>query len=250
MSVQETEAFILRSRDAGEADRWISFYAKSGGRLTGLAKGARRSRRRFLNVFEPCSLVHMEYREKRSVIWIEACKLLDPQLGLREHVGRWTAAGLICELVLELVPEGETEESIFHLLNLCFWNLAQGRHPLNTVLVFLFRLMAISGYMQSFSVCDVCSRKLRDERYWAWDPVQGSLRCASHGRVSPGMVSIDLGSLLLIEKVRKLPMEVIWRLQFSASRRLALIRSLLGWVSHHTGKGFASMKVVEQLDWV
>ncbi len=214
-----------------------------------MAKGARRSRRRFANVFEPCSLVRMEIREKKSVLWIEACKLLDPHLGLREDVGRWACGGLVRELVLELVPEGETQEPLFFLLKSAFDHLARDRHPLNTALVFLCRLMDLSGYLQSLSGCGVCGRNLREARYWWWDPVQGSLRCADHGRSGPGMTAIDTGSLLLIQKVRDLPMEAIWRLQFSASRRLDLIRSLMNWVSHHTGKGFAAMKVVEQIDW-
>jgi hypothetical protein len=58
---------------------------------------------------------------------------------------------------------------------------------------------------------------------------------------------MDAGSLLLIEGVRNLPLESIWRLQFSSSRRLGLVRSLLNWVSHHTGKGFAAMRVIDQI---
>ena len=246
---QETEAFILKTRDSGEADRWISFYARSGGRLTGLAKGARRSRRRFLNVFEPCNLVRMDYRQKKSLLWIEACKLMDPHLGLRENAGKWACGGLICELMLELVPEGETQESLFDLLKQSLWQVAQERYPLNAVLIFLCRLMDISGYMQSFNSCDFCGKNLRDGRSWRWDPARGTLVCSDHGSPAPGMLSIDLGSLLLIEGVRKMPLESVWRLQFSASRRLVLARSLMNWVSYHTGKGFASMKVIEQLEW-
>lgn len=249
MSGQETEAFILKTWDSGEADRWISFYAKSGGRLVGLAKGARRSRKRFLNVFEPCNLVQVEYREKKSIVWIEACKLVDPHLGLRENAARWTCGCLVCELMIELVPEGEAQEPLFNLLKQSLWQLAHERYPLNTVLIFMCRLMDISGYMQTFVRCDICGRVLRDERHWRWDPVRGSLLCRRHGSADVGTLSVDLGSLLLIEGIRKLPLESIWRLQFSASRRLDLVRSLVSWVSHHTGKGFASMKVIEQLEW-
>ncbi|MCU0587868.1 MAG: DNA repair protein RecO [Syntrophobacteraceae bacterium] len=249
MSGRETEAFILKTEDLGEADRWVSLYARSGGRLRGLAKGARRSRRRFANVFEPCSLVTMELREKRSLVWIEACKLLDPHLALREHVGKWACGALLCELVLELVPEGETDEGLFRLLKHSVWQLAEERAPLNVVLVFLCRLMDMSGYLQAISGCDRCGRGLRDARSWRWDPARGILLCSDHGPLSAGMLSIDLGSLLVIEGIRRMPLDSIWRLQFSSSQRLEILRSLLGWVSFHTGKGFASRKVIEQLDW-
>jgi DNA repair protein RecO (recombination protein O) len=247
MTAQETDAFILRAQDLGEADRLITFYAMEGGKLRGLAKGARRSRKRFVHVFEPCSLVRLEYQEKRSMVWIEACKLLDPHLALREDVGKWACGALICELILQLVPEGESQNELFPLLRQSMWQIAKERFPVNSVLVFLCRLMVILGYMPAISHCRVCGKMLRDDRIWGWDPTRGILLCAEHRSTSAGLISIDAGSLLLIEGVRNLPLESIWRLQFSSSRRLSLVRSLLDWVSHHTGKGFSAMRVVDQI---
>jgi DNA repair protein RecO (recombination protein O) len=247
MTTQETDAFILRAQDLGEADRLITFYAMEGGKLRGLAKGARRSRKRFVNVFEPCSLVRLEYREKKSMVWIEACKLVDPHLALRADVGKWACGALVCELVLQLLPEGESQNELFPLLRQSMWQVAGERFPVNAVLIFLCRLMVILGYMPAISHCRICGKMLRDDRCWGWDPTKGILLCSEHRSTSSSLISIDAGSLMVIEGVRNLPLESIWRLQFSSSRRLGLVRSLLNWVSHHSGRSFSAMKVIDQI---
>lgn len=249
MNGQETDALILKTQDVGESDRLVIFYAQSGGKLRGLAKGARRSRRRFVHAFEPCSLVRLSYREKRSMVWIEGCKLIDPHLALREDVGRWCCCALICEIVLELAPEGETQEELFVLLKQAVWQVAEERFPLNSVLLFVLRFMDRMGYMPPISRCGMCGRPLEEDKRWGWDPARGVLACSRHLRGESDLLTVDLGTLRLVERVGGLPVEGIWRLHFAAARRMNLLRALLAWVSHHTGKGIAAMRVMEQVQW-
>ena len=53
---KKASAIVLRSFDYGESDRIITFYTDDFGKLTGIAKGARRSKRRFPNALELFSL--------------------------------------------------------------------------------------------------------------------------------------------------------------------------------------------------
>ena len=48
----KTEAIVLRCLDYGESDRIVTFYTRDYGKLRGIAKGARRSRKRFANALE------------------------------------------------------------------------------------------------------------------------------------------------------------------------------------------------------
>src|SRR5512139_3258573 len=116
MDVTETEAIILSCKDHGESDRIVAFYSETAGNLKGIAKGARRSKKRFVHTFEPCSLVTLSYRSRKGLVWLDACKLVDPHLSLRTDLTRWGYAGLISEIMLEMVPEGEPQPELFSLL--------------------------------------------------------------------------------------------------------------------------------------
>src|SRR6266566_2255309 len=66
MPARETEAIILKTFPLGEADRLVSFLARSGGRLRGVAAGARRLKNRFGSTLELLSHVEMTYTEREA----------------------------------------------------------------------------------------------------------------------------------------------------------------------------------------
>ncbi|MBE7416040.1 MAG: DNA repair protein RecO [Deltaproteobacteria bacterium] len=46
-------AIVLNSVDYGESDRILTFYTLGRGKMSGIAKGARRSRKRFVGNLDP-----------------------------------------------------------------------------------------------------------------------------------------------------------------------------------------------------
>jgi DNA repair protein RecO (recombination protein O) len=66
MAVRRDEAIILRTRDYSESDRLITFFTRNQGQLTGIAKGARRSKKRFVHTLEPLSHVFITYADRRT----------------------------------------------------------------------------------------------------------------------------------------------------------------------------------------
>src|SRR3990170_904561 len=72
-----TEAIILNSFDYGESDRILAFYTKEFGKLRGIAKGARRSKRRFVGNICPPSYVNLLFsRGNGELAIVEEASLL------------------------------------------------------------------------------------------------------------------------------------------------------------------------------
>jgi len=62
----ETEALVLRKVEYGDADLILSLYTESRGRISAIARSARKSRKRFTGALDPGSLVLVRYRPKAS----------------------------------------------------------------------------------------------------------------------------------------------------------------------------------------
>jgi hypothetical protein len=58
---------------------------------------------------------------------------------------------------------------------------------------------------------------------------------------------LDLGTLVLIQNLRQLPLTRIWRLRFQKGKKASLMHGLLNWVRHHIRKELKSLKLLEQL---
>ena len=248
MNTVETEAIILSTRDHGESDRLISFISKSGGRLRGFAKGARRSRRRFVHSFEPFSVVELKYQERKGGLWIESSKLLEPFLGLRCDLERWSYAALATELVLELVPEGEPNGEVFPLLKETYLRLSEDRDSLNVLLLFLFRFLDVMGYLPALDGCALCGKPAADGTRWTWAVGKGLFTCSDHRPQGQDHISLDLGTVMLIRKARQLPLERMWRLYFTRDKRSSLLDVLLDWVREHIRKDLSTLRMLRQLE--
>jgi len=248
MKAITTRAVILKTRDLGEADRLVAFFSQSEGRLTGLAKGARKSRRRFVNSLEPCSLVQMTLRVRKSLVWIEASKLIEPYAALRMDLERWFLAALVCEIFLEMTPEGEPQEKWFDLLEVTLKHLSSDREPLNVILLFILRFLDAGGYLPALDECHVCKAPLQSSRFWCWHTRKGSLSCGKHPLQGGRQVlKLDLGSLVLIDLSRKTPLDRVWRHRFAQDKRSLLFQGLADMISAHTGKDLNCFKMVQKL---
>jgi DNA repair protein RecO (recombination protein O) len=247
MKIFETDAIVLSTRDHGESDRLVTFHSADFGRLRGIAKGARRSRKRFANVFEPCSLVRLECREKNPYIWIEGCKLLEPYLPMRTDIEKWSYAALFSEIVLEMVPEGEPHEEAFILHRETLGRLERDKDTQNVLLLALLRFQFLMGYMPALDGCAICRCTLKTAGRWFWQTDQGKLVCNRHGCPDTGHIVLDMGTLALIHYLRRIPIEKIWRLRLRREMKAPLLRGLLDWFGHHTGKQIQSIKVLEQI---
>jgi DNA repair protein RecO (recombination protein O) len=243
----ETDAIVLSTRDHGESDRLVTFHSADFGRLRGIAKGARRSRKRFANVFEPCSLVRVECKEKNSYIWIEACSLLEPYLPMRADIEKWAYAALFSEIVMEMVPEGEGHMAPFILHKETLDRLERDRDPQNVLLLALLLFQFQMGHMPALDGCSICNRTLKSARQWFWRTEEGKLLCDRHFYPNTGCIALDIGTLSLIHYLRRIPIEKIWRIRVRQEMKAPLLKGLLDWFGHHTGKQLQSIKVLNQI---
>jgi DNA repair protein RecO (recombination protein O) len=62
--IYTADALVLRTYKLGEADRIVVFLTRDRGKKRGVAKGARRSRSRFVGALEPLTEVRVAYFEK------------------------------------------------------------------------------------------------------------------------------------------------------------------------------------------
>lgn len=248
MKVYDTEAIVLRTADYSESDRLVTYLTPAAGKLVGIAKHARKSRKRFAHTLEPCSLVVLRYKSTRGLAWIERSKLLDAHLLLREDMLRWSYAALLSEILAEMTPEGEEQIQLYELVKVALNRLSADPDPLNTLLIFTLRFMHTMGYLPEFTGCGVCRVDIEADGQWDWHVAAGEVVCSRHCQNGQDRLQLDLGTLLLMKKVKQLPLDRIWCLRIRKGQQLPIRRALLHWVMGQTRKQLKTLKVVAQFE--
>ena len=158
MPAQETPAIIITVRDYGEADRLVTFLTPARGRLTGIAKHARKSKKRFANCLEPLSrvILFLSDRARGDLEFLEKGEAVRSFMALRRDLTRLGAGALVAELAAEMASPPEATASIFAALETALTLLDDGMPPDSLLPVFLLRLLTLGGYGLGLHHCRGC----------------------------------------------------------------------------------------------
>jgi DNA repair protein RecO (recombination protein O) len=155
----KADAVILNTFDYAESDRIVTFFTKEEGKLGGIAKGARRSRRRFVGNLEPLSRTGLlyHYNPASELVRVEDSTLIDGYPGLKGDIERLAAGSCLVELASEMTREGQRNAALFELLT-GFLELFNESGPTEVLLRFFeVKLLKAVGYMPRLDSCVVCS---------------------------------------------------------------------------------------------
>src|SRR5881275_102419 len=153
------EAIVLRSIRYGEADRIVHLYTPLHGRLSAIAKGARRSRSRFGARLEPFFHVRAVLHEGRGDLYtVTGIDTVAAHPAVRDHAATLDAAARACDAVARLFETSEPHPEVFALLAnelaLLSSNPAHAR-PAHG-LAFRLKLLLAAGILPQLGSCAGC----------------------------------------------------------------------------------------------
>lgn len=162
MRQRRDDAYVLGTRELGEADLIVTLLAEHAGRIRGVAVSARRSRRRFGGALAPLTLVRACWveREGRDLHRIEALDLERSYASMQASPERQAASAVLCEIVAAVARENEPEEKAFRLLGAVASALEDGLEPWIAVRYFEYWIARLHGLLPEPGSCGGCGRVL------------------------------------------------------------------------------------------
>ena len=105
--LKESEAIVLRSYPLREADLLVSFFTRSEGKVKGVARSAKKSKKRFGGALEPLTHVRVYWddREGAELARIDSCDVLASPLSDEVDYPRAVGLGHVAEVLDELLPD-------------------------------------------------------------------------------------------------------------------------------------------------
>jgi DNA repair protein RecO (recombination protein O) len=177
---QMTPALVLRTRPFGESDKIVSFLTQDLGKITGIAKGARRSRRRFMNSLEPFSLIHLHLQDhpNRSLAFIVAAELLVSFKQLVTNLAKISYASYMVEITEGLIAEREENHLVFKHLRDSLSYLNENEPSLSFLTSFELILLRLTGYQPFLDSCKRCGGdRRRTAARWHFSFIDGGILC-------------------------------------------------------------------------
>ena len=104
---ESVDGVVVRVRDVGESDRYLSVLTAEKGRISILSKGSHALRGPQISVSQLFTYGNFEYYRKGTTYILKGGSAIQPFYGLTGDIDRLNLAAYLCELTCEVTDEGE-----------------------------------------------------------------------------------------------------------------------------------------------
>lgn len=245
-----TPAIVLRKVDVGDHDLMLTLLTLERGKLSVMAKNARKSVKRFSGVLELFYLLDVVIRENTRTAYAMEASVEDPFESIRSDVVRLAYASYWAEAVIRFMEEGVRQEGVFHLLAHSLGGLDAGiRPPEEGSIFFHLKFMALTGHAPELSHCLTCPMDLdhSDQQRWRFDIRQGGLVCDRCDGGGPLRAVLSKGTLKQLLWFQKSEPEKARVVRFSRQALAEGLGFLETFLAFHLDKELRSLKFLNKL---
>jgi DNA repair protein RecO (recombination protein O) len=162
LRLQNDEAWVLETRELGESDLIVSLFCRDHGGVRGVARSARKSRRRFGGTLEPLTRVRLTWSEKigRELHRIESMDCVRSFARMQSEPAVQAAVAVVSEVAAALAHEGQADPTAFKLIGAVMEALEAGCDPWIAVRYLEYWMLRVHGLLPDLEACSVCATRL------------------------------------------------------------------------------------------
>ncbi|HID98079.1 MAG TPA: DNA repair protein RecO [Thermodesulfobacteriaceae bacterium] len=241
-------AIVIAGRDLGESDRLITLYTSAKGKVSAIAKGAKRSRKRFMNALEPFTLLQVSMALPRTsgLIRIDSTVIVESFPSLRETTEKYCMASICTELVNLWTRENDRQDRIYRLFEWYLGALENDKHAKLATLCFKVKLLSFAGYAPDFTRCLKC-RKRPHGSVVSFQIHGGGFLCRECKEKRDSRNTISVGTLQSLRYMQQAPLDRLQRLsmgRMSLESAWSIVRNMH---CHHLQQVPASYLVLSNM---
>jgi len=215
----EEDAIVLDSRDHGESDLILTLFCQDSGRISAIAKSARKSKKRFVNKLEIFTFLQITFNQKpnRSLAFLSEAELHTPFPNIRKSLSLYYSASIIREYLLQGIRESEPDKVLFRLSLWALHNIDRNNSPKTVVAMFLIHYFTSLGYRPDLEKCESCEVEVTTSYSYLFNPSSGRLSCSNCNRTVSGGMALSHGAIKVMRVVQNMPLERLHRVKMSGA---------------------------------
>jgi DNA repair protein RecO (recombination protein O) len=247
MALRESEAIVLRTYSLREADLLVTLFTRLEGKVHGVARSAKKSRRRFGGALEPLTYVRAFYdvRERQELARLDSCDVLESPLASEVSYPRALALGHIAELLDELLPDHEANDAIFRL-TLSVLHALPGPEIWMPITYFELWMTRLVGFLPELNECVVCGRNLNGSRAY-FHALADGLMCADDKRLASAELSSE--SRVLAGQMFRAPVDALLGDPWPKAQGADLRRFAIQILQRHIEKKLVTASMLQKSDF-
>ncbi|MFO8047560.1 MAG: DNA repair protein RecO [Desulfosudaceae bacterium] len=252
-------AIILRRLAYSDYDFILDFLTDRGGKVSAIAKNARKSKKRFAGILEPFSCLEVVFVRPRKnaagMFFLKEAFLTDPFAGIRNNYEKMVYASYWSEIINRWVEAESRQAGLFPLFYHVLSALAADDADCETLsLLFQIRFMALAGMSPDLSCCGVCRQGIEENCHGSnheivFDVSRGGLVCPGCRSTVIGshQVEISRGTIKQLLWMQAGALQKAGRLRFTGAARRQGLAVMEQFVPYHLAAPIKSLEVLQNI---
>lgn len=252
MPVFSTPAILLRRLDYGDYDVIITFFTLKSGKMTLIAKSAKKSTKRFAGILELFSILELVASTGRGkgLPVLQEAVLKQPFSEIRADFKKTAYASYWAELIYNWLEDNYQQVDLYSLFEHVLSELDSGQTTgaaLN--ILFQMRFLNLSGHRPHLTACSLCHKELENiqQTKIILDLKGGGILCGSCSGRSASRISLARGTIKQLLWVEDRDLAKATRMKFSPAALKESTHFLEEFASYHLGKQPRSLKFLRQV---
>jgi DNA repair protein RecO (recombination protein O) len=236
------EGFVMRARDYGESHKIVTVFSQSHGKISFVARGAKKPRSRFGAVTEPFTMALFVCFQSnpKSMPTLSSADLLDSQYALRSDL-RLTAIGAYwLELADKLLEEKEADPKLYQLLSDSFQKLQEAKDPDILTRIIELAFLRKAGYQPILHQCVICGRT---ERLTHCSVLNGGMLCQEHFAKDSRAIPISRRTAKLLPLIQRLTPDRLGKVDIQPETRAEMEKVILAFFEEYVEVSFPARNI-------
>lgn len=179
MALLKVTGIVMRYANYKDYDRMITLFTLERGKLSALARGARRPKSALVNGTEQFCMAEYVLFQSKDRYTITSCNILDSFYDIRSNIDSYYSASYFSSVCQTIVQEEQPDEKTYEIFAKLLAYLSHSEsNALTNLIVGLCVLLDISGFKPELQYCEKCKEKL-DPKDAYYDRYTGNIFCGT-----------------------------------------------------------------------
>ncbi|MGD9013393.1 MAG: DNA repair protein RecO [Desulfobacterales bacterium] len=252
MSVFSTPAILLRRLDYGDFDLILTFLSLQRGKISLIAKSAKKSKKRFAGVLELFSLIDIVVStgKRRGLPILQEAALKSAYSTIRNDIQKTAYASYWCELLHNWLEDNQKQAQLYYLLKYALDQLDRGVVTAAELSVlFQMRLLYLSGHRPNLQQCARCRKNLEtiEAQQVIFDMTKGTILCHDCASGSGSRIRLSKGTIKHLIWFENGDLRKASRVRFGTLALKESIKMLEAFVPYILGLQPRSLKFLKEI---
>lgn len=238
------EGVVIRSMDYGEGHRIIVLLTRQTGKISLMARGAKKTKSRYGSVTQLFTHGEYTFYSGRGLGNLRHVEVINSYHAIQQDIVKAAYAAYMAEMTDRMIEDKEAGERLFLQLLAGLDGITEEKDADIILSIFKLFMLRYTGYSPSLDRCVNCEN---DDQLVGFYARSGGVLCTECVSFGKSIIPLTPKSLFMIQRLNQLDLSRIGSINISAETKKTIMEMTSSMMDEYVPVNWRSRPVLEQL---